>query len=64
MPKMKTHSGASKRFKITKNGKIGRGKAFGRHLLEKKTSDRKRKYSKSTEISKSDVRSIKKMLGV
>jgi large subunit ribosomal protein L35 len=46
MPKMKTHRGAAKRFKVTKTGKIKRAKAFKSHILTKKTSKRKRHLRK------------------
>lgn len=42
MPKLKTHSGAKKRFKMTKKGKIKRAQAFRRHILNKKSTKRKR----------------------
>lgn len=63
MPKIKTHSGAAKRFKITKKGKILRARAFGNHILEKKSSDRKRDDSKKANVSEADKRNIKKLLG-
>ncbi len=43
MPKMKTHKGAAKRFKMTASGKVRRNKAFKSHILTKKTSKRKRR---------------------
>ena len=46
MPKIKTHRGAAKRFGITKNGKVKRGKAYRSHILNKKTTKRKRKLRK------------------
>ena len=39
MPKIKTHSGAKKRFSVTKNGKVKRAKAFKRHILNKKSTN-------------------------
>ncbi len=47
MPKMKTHSGAAKRFKLTGTGKVKRFKAFKSHILTKKTSKRKRNLRKA-----------------
>ena len=47
MPKIKTHSGAKKRFKVTKNGKIKRAHAFKSHILNKKTTKRKRGLRKA-----------------
>ena len=46
MPKIKTHSGAKKRFKLTKTGKVKRAHAFKSHILNKKTTKRKRKSRK------------------
>ncbi|MBN1549525.1 50S ribosomal protein L35 [Candidatus Babeliales bacterium] len=55
MPKMKTHSGAKKRFKKTKSGKIKMSKAFHRHLLTKKSSAKKRSMRKSAYIQPCDA---------
>lgn len=63
MPKIKTHKGAAKRFKITPTGKMKREHAFGNHLLEHKTQDQKRGYRKSTEVAASDRGNVRKMLG-
>ena len=46
MPKIKTHRGAAKRFGVTKNGKVKRAKAFRSHILNKKTTKRKRHLRK------------------
>ncbi len=63
MPKMKSHSGAKKRFKTTGNGKIMRKKANKGHLLTKKTSKRKRQLRKSVVIDdKANEKRIKRML--
>jgi large subunit ribosomal protein L35 len=64
MPKIKTHSGAAKRFKITKTGKVKRQNAFANHLLEHKTPDQKRNYRGSSDVAAGDVKNVKKMLGV
>jgi large subunit ribosomal protein L35 len=64
MPKMKTHSGAKKRFKVTANGKVRGRHAFSSHILEKKTPKRKRGFRKAAVISDHDAPRIKKMLGV
>jgi large subunit ribosomal protein L35 len=64
MPKIKTHSGAAKRFKITKTGKIKRENAFANHLLEHKTQDQKRNYRGVSDVSAGDRKNVKKMLGV
>lgn len=63
MPKNKTHSGASKRFKITGSGKVLRERAGVRHYLEHKPSSKKRAMSGTTEVAKSDVKKVKKLLG-
>jgi len=55
MAKMKSHSGARKRFKKTKTGLVKFSRAYRRHLLEKKSSKRKRQLRKSTYICDSDM---------
>jgi large subunit ribosomal protein L35 len=62
MPKIKTHRGAAKRFKVTKNGKIKRAKAYKSHILTKKTSKRKRHLRKASYLSKADQKRIKKVI--
>lgn len=63
MPKMKSHSGAQKRFKTTGNGKVKRKKANKGHLLTKKSPKRKRQLRKSVVIDhKADADRIKRML--
>lgn len=62
MPKLKTHSGAKKRFKLTKNGKVKRGKAFRSHILTKKTTKRMRRLRKIGYADKTNAAAIKKML--
>jgi len=63
MPKMKSHSGAQKRFKKTANGKVKRKKANKGHLLTKKSPKRKRQLRKSVVIDhKADADRIKRML--
>jgi large subunit ribosomal protein L35 len=64
MPKNKTHSGASKRFRVTGSGKIRRQKAGLRHNLEKKSAAVKRRLSGTTEVAKADVPRAKKLLGL
>jgi large subunit ribosomal protein L35 len=64
MPKMKTHSGAKKRFKVTATGKVRGRRAFSTHILEKKSPKRKRRMSRPVEISDADSLRIKKLLGV
>ncbi|MEO6529463.1 MULTISPECIES: 50S ribosomal protein L35 [Micrococcaceae] len=64
MPKMKTHSGAKKRFKLTGSGKLVRQQANRRHYLEHKPSSLKRRLKGDLLVAKADVRNIKKMLGI
>ena len=64
MPKMKTHRGAAKRFKVTGSGKITKNNAFKRHLLESKSAKRKRGLRKDEVISHGDTRRVKRMLGL
>ena len=64
MPKMKTHSGAKKRFSVTGSGKVRRLKAFKSHILEKKSPKRKRGFRQETEVAASDTKVIKKNLGL
>lgn len=62
MPKMKTHRGAAKRFEVTGGGKLRRRKAYGSHLLSKKSPTRKRGYRSKAEVAESDAPTVKKML--
>ena len=62
MPKIKTHSGAKKRFKLTKNGKVKRAHAYKSHILNKKTTKRKRNLRKSTLADETNVKNMKKIL--
>ncbi|MCK4590892.1 MAG: 50S ribosomal protein L35 [Candidatus Latescibacteria bacterium] len=64
MPKMKTNRAAVKRFKTTGTGKIRRSRAFGSHLLSKKTSRRKRELRKSDFVSSSDMQKIKRLVNI
>ena len=64
MPKMKTHKGTAKRFRVTGSGKIVRGKAFKSHILEKKSPKRKRGFRQETIVSPADANVIKKGLGI
>jgi len=63
MPKNKTHSGTSKRIKITGKGKLRRQKAGMRHRLEKKPSTLTRRLSGTTEVAPQDVKRVKRLLG-
>ena len=62
MPKLKTKSGAKKRFKITGSGKIKRKKAFKNHILTKKGTKQKRRLSQKTTVTKADEGNIRPML--
>jgi len=64
MPKMKTDKGAAKRFKVTGSGKIMRRQAFLNHILEKKSPNRKRRLGKETQVSGSDAKQVKRLLGI
>ena len=59
--KLKTHSGAKKRFKLTKNGKIKRGHAFRSHILTKKTTKLTRGYRQPSYVDKTNAATIKSM---
>jgi len=62
MPKMKTKSGAKKRFKVAASGRIKRGAAFRRHILTKKTTKRKRQLRGVNSVHGSDTHSVRTML--
>lgn len=62
MPKMKSNSGAKKRFTVTGSGKIKRKKAFASHILTKKDQKRKRGLRQATLVHESDVARVKQMI--
>jgi large subunit ribosomal protein L35 len=63
MPKMKTHKGAKKRFKITGSGKVKRMRAFKSHILTKKSPKRKRKLRQGTTMqTNGEIKNIKRLL--
>jgi large subunit ribosomal protein L35 len=62
MPKLKTHKGAAKRFRLTATGKMKRGHSHARHILTKKSAKRKRRLDLDALVSKPDAAIIKKML--
>ncbi len=64
MPKMKTHKGTAKRIKITSTGKLTRRRAFGVHLLAKKSKGRKRRINTTATITGHTARNIKRALGI
>jgi large subunit ribosomal protein L35 len=63
MPKMKTHSGSRKRFRLTGTGKVVRRRANRAHYLEHKPSTITRRLAGRVSLAPSDVREIKKLLG-
>ena len=64
MPKMKTHRGAKKRFKVTGTGKIMRRQVNRSHILEKKPSKRTRRLAGEVELSKGDKARVRRQLGI
>ena len=62
MPKLKTHSGAAKRFKKTGTGKVKRGHAFARHILTSKDTKKKRHLDKDTILDKADEKKVLRMI--
>ena len=63
MPKMKTHRGTAKRFRVTGSGKIMRAKAYKSHILTKKSQKRKRNFRHETELAAADRRVVARNLG-
>jgi large subunit ribosomal protein L35 len=63
MPKMKTHRGAAKRYKITGTGRLRRRRAFRSHILEKKPSTRTRRLAREADVAKGDLTRISRLLG-
>ena len=64
MPKMKTHKGTAKRFRVTGSGKIMRAKAFKSHIKTKKSPKRIRNFRKETELAAADAKVVGKNLGI
>lgn len=64
MPKMKTHSGTAKRFRVTGSGKIMRAKAYKSHIMTKKSQKRKRNFRHETEVAASDRKVVARNLGL
>lgn len=64
MPKMKTHRGSAKRFRVTGSGKIMRSKQGSNHILEKKSQKRKRNFRHETEVAESDYKTVARNLGL
>jgi large subunit ribosomal protein L35 len=63
MPKMKTHSGAKKRFRKTATGKLRGRRAYSSHILEKKSPKRKRRMAVATQVAPADGDRVRKLLG-
>ena len=64
MPKLKTHKGTAKRVHITSSGKITRSRAFGNHMLSKKSKSRKRNINTTATITGSMAKNVKRALGI
>jgi len=64
MPKLKTHKGTAKRIKLTSTGKLTRRRAFGNHLLSKKSKSRKRAINTPATITGGMAKNVKRALGV
>ena len=64
MPKMKSHQGAARRFEVRKKGKLRRRRAGHNHMLEKKSTRRKRRLNTETPVNPKDEKRIKRLLGV
>jgi large subunit ribosomal protein L35 len=64
VPKMKSHRGASRRFRVTKTGKLMRRQSRLNHELEKKTPARKRRLGREVQVTDADRRSVRRMLGL
>ena len=62
MPKLKTHSGAKKRFKLTKHGKVKRAHAYKSHILNKKSTKRKRRLRKAAYADQTNMKAIKLLM--
>jgi large subunit ribosomal protein L35 len=64
VPKLKTRKGISKRIRVTRQGKLVRAHAWKSHLLEHKSSKRKRAYRSAAAVDQSDVKAVRRALGV
>ena len=64
MPKLKTHKGTAKRIKLTSTGKLTRRRAFGNHMLSKKSKSRKRNINAPATITGGMAKNAKRALGV
>ena len=64
MPKLKTHKGTAKRIKLTSTGKLTRKRAFGNHMLTKKSKSRKRAINTTAIVSGGMAKKVKRALGI
>jgi len=64
MPKMKTHKGTAKRIKVTSTGKLTRKRAFGNHMLQKKSKSRKRAINTTATVVGKMAKNVKRALGI
>lgn len=64
MPKLKTHKGTAKRIKVTGTGKLSRGRAYGNHILAKKSKSRKRNMKTTAFVQGKIKKNVKNALGV
>lgn len=64
MPKLKTHKGTAKRIKVSGSGKLIRERAFGNHILAKKSKSRKRNIKTTAAVQGKIAKNVKKALGV
>lgn len=64
MPKMKTHRGSAKRFRVTGSGKLMRAKAYKSHIKSKKSPKRIRNFRHETEVAKADQKTVARNLGL
>lgn len=63
MPKMKTHRGAAKRFKVTGGGKLKRKRAYNSHLFSSKSSKRKRRLDREADVAPADAHAVRRAIG-
>ena len=63
MPKQRTHAGAKKRFRVTRTGKVLHARQNMNHILEKKTSKRKRRLNRTGQLTGGDAAQVKRLLG-
>ena len=64
MPKLKTHKGTAKRIKVTSTGKLTRRRAFGGHMLAKKSKSRKRNINTTAFVTGAMAKNVRRVLGI